>query len=183
MPIKTVDAATLKHWIDLGEAVVVDVREPAEYASEKIHGATLLPLSAVSVSSLPSRGDKKLVIHCRSGKRGANACEKLLAENPTLEIYNLEGGISAWSDAGQQVIKSGKFMLPLDRQVQLAIGLLLITASLLGAFFTPAWFLLTGFIGAGLTLAGLTGFCGLALVIAKMPWNQSATTPSTCCTR
>lgn len=183
MPMKTVDAATLKRWMGSGEAVVVDVREPAEHAAEKIHGATLLPLGAVNKSALPETSGKKLVIHCRSGKRSASACEKLLAEDPTLEVYNLEGGISAWGAAGHAVAATGKFFLPLDRQVQLAIGLMLIAGSVLGALFSPAWFLLTGLIGAGLTLAGLTGFCGLAMVMARMPWNQSAGNVTTCSVR
>lgn len=180
MPIKTVDAVTLKCWIDNGEAVVVDVREPAEHAAENIHGATLVPLGTVNKTVLPESGDKKLVIHCRSGKRSMNACEKLLTEDPNLELYNLEGGISAWSAAGHAVASSGKFFLPLDRQVQLAIGLMLIAGSVLGTIFSPSWFLLTGFIGAGLTVAGLTGFCGLAMVMARMPWNQSVSSATSC---
>lgn len=183
MPMKTVDATTLKRWMDSGEAVVVDVREPAEHAAEKIHGATLVPLGTVTKSAVPCCDGKKLVIHCRSGKRSASACEKLLAEDPNLEVYNLEGGISAWGAAGHTVAASGKFFLPLDRQVQLTIGLMLITGSVLGAVFSPAWFLLTGFIGAGLTLAGLTGFCGLALVMAKMPWNQNVAGATSCSVR
>ncbi len=172
MPIKTVDAVTLKRWIDNGEAVLVDVREPAEHAAEKIESAALLPLGKINKTAIPQTGDKKLVIHCRSGKRSLNACEKLLAEDANLEVYNLEGGISAWGAAGHAVTTSGKFFLPLDRQVQLAIGLMLIMGSVLGTLFSPAWFVLTGFIGAGLAFAGLTGFCGLAMVMAKMPWNQ-----------
>jgi len=181
MAIQTVDATTLKRWMEHGEAVVVDVREPAEHAAENISGATLLPLGGITKNALPEAGGKKLVIHCRSGKRSMNACEKLLAEDPNLEIYNLEGGISAWTQTGHAVQSSGKFFLPLDRQVQLAIGLMLILGSLLGALFSPAWFLLTGAIGAGLTVAGLTGFCGLAMVMARMPWNQSASGATSCC--
>lgn len=183
MPIKTVDAATLKRWMESGEAVVVDVREPAEHAAEKIPGATLTPLGMVSKSSLPVCEGKKLVIHCRSGKRSTSACEKLLAEDPNLEIYNLEGGISAWGAMGHQIAQSGKFFLPLDRQVQLTIGLMLIAGSILGYLFSPAWFFLTGFIGAGLAIAGLTGFCGLAMLIAKMPWNQRVAGATSCSVR
>lgn len=183
MTIKTVDAATLKRWMDSGEAVVVDVREPAEHAAENISGATLLPLGGIRKSDLPNSDGKKLVIHCRSGKRGASACEKLLAEDRDLEVYNLEGGISAWSAAGQQVASSGKFFLPLDRQVQLAIGLMLVGGSVLGYIFSPVWFLLTGLIGAGLTVAGLTGFCGLAMMMARMPWNQRINGASSCCVK
>jgi len=173
MALKTVDAKTLRTWLDSNEAVLLDVREPAEHAAENISGATLLPLGNVNKSALPPCAGKKLVIHCRKGGRGGSACEKLLAEDPSLDIYNLEGGIEAWNAAGLTVASSGKAFLPLDKQVQLAIGLLLVTASILGILLSPAWFFMTGLIGAGLTVAGLTGFCGLALVMAKMPWNQN----------
>lgn len=103
MPMKTVDAKTLKQWLDKGEAVLVDVREPEEYASENIPDATLVPLAGVCKSALPAASGKKLVIHCKAGKRGGTACEKLLAEDPNLEVYNLEGGISAWAQAGLPV--------------------------------------------------------------------------------
>lgn len=172
MPIKNIDSATLKKWLSGGEAVVIDVREPAEHAAENIAGSKLVPLGTVCKSAIPCCEGKKLVLHCGSGKRSASACEKLLKEDPNIEVYNLEGGISAWSSAGNACVKSGKSFLPLDRQVQLIIGLILITASLLGSIFSPAWFLLTGFVGIGLTIAGLTGFCGMAMIIAKMPWNQ-----------
>jgi rhodanese-related sulfurtransferase len=180
MPIKTVDATTLKSWIDSGEAVVVDVREPAEHAAENISGATLVPLGSISKSKLPETGGKKLVVHCRSGKRSTSACEKLLAEDPSLEIYNLEGGISAWAGAGHAVKTSGKFFLPLDRQVQLTIGLGVLIGSLLAYFVNPLFTILTGFFGAGLTFAGASGYCGLALVMAKMPWNQGCGSANSC---
>lgn len=180
MPIKTIDAATLKRWMQSGEAVLVDVREPAEHEAEKIDGATLVPLGSVAQATLPNCEGKKLVMHCGSGKRSKAACEKLLAENSSLDVHNLEGGISAWSALGHSVATSGMFFLPLDRQVQLAIGLMLITGSLLGYIFSPAWFLLTGLIGAGLLFAGITGYCGLAMVMARMPWNQAIAKRTSC---
>ena len=183
MSVRHVDAATLKHWLDASEAVLVDVREPAEHAAENIAGAVLLPLGGVHVAALPQAGGKKLVLHCGSGKRSMAACEKLLAENAQLELYNLQGGISAWGAAGQDVKRSGQFFLPLDRQVQLTIGVLLVLISGLGALFSPMWFLFTGLMGAGLMLAGLTGFCGLALVMARMPWNQKNGSVASCCVK
>lgn len=182
MPIQTIDASTLKNWLDKGEALLVDVREPAEHAAESIPGATLLPLGNISKAALPETSGKKLVLHCKAGKRGATACEKLMAEAPGLEIYNLEGGISAWTQAGHKVKTSGRFFLPLDQQVQLAIGLGVFVGSLLAYFAHPLFFLLTGFFGAGLIFAGLSGFCGLAMVMAKMPWNHqvSSTSPTSC---
>ena len=157
MPVSSIDANTLKTWLKNGEAVLVDVREPAEHHAEKIPGAVLVPLASVSKATLPEYKGKKLVVHCLAGKRGGTACEKLLGEDPSLEIYNLEGGIKAWTGAGLSVSKSGGFFLPLDRQVQLTIGLSVLTGSLLGYYVSPKFFLLTGFFGAGLTFAGLSG--------------------------
>ena len=172
MSIKTVDAQTLKQWLANNEAVVVDVREPAEHASEKIEGAVLLPLAQVSKKALPDHQGKKLVVHCRSGMRSSTACQRLLAEDPSLEIYNLECGIKAWGEAGHGLQCSGRRCLPLDRQVQIAIGTLIFLATLLAAFVNLGFLWLTGFFGVGLIFAGLSGFCGLAMLLAKMPWNQ-----------
>ena len=128
----------------------------------------------------PVVAGKKLVIHCKAGKRGGMACEKLLAEDHNLEVYNLEGGISAWTQAGYAVKTSGKFFLPLDRQVQLTIGLGLLLSVALGYGVHPGFFLLAGFFGLGLTFAGLTGTCGLAMLLAKMPWNRGSAPVSFC---
>ena len=170
--MKTVNAATLKEWLAKGEAVLVDVREPAEHAAQNIPGARLIPLAEVSKNKISGLNGKKLVIHCQAGMRGQKACEKLLAEDPALEVYNLEGGISAWSQSGCASGESGKCFIPLDRQVLLLAGSLVLTGSLLGYFVSPKFFLLSGFFGLGLMIAGLTGFCAGALLLAKAPWNQ-----------
>lgn len=181
MPIKTIDAGTLKNWLDRNEAVLVDVREPAEHEAEAIPGAMLLPLANVSSTALPETAGKKLVLHCKAGKRGGMACEKLLAENPDLEVYNLEGGITAWAQAGQEVKTSGKFFLPLDRQVQLTIGGGVLAGVVLGYSVHPGFLLLPGFFGLGLINAGLTGWCGMALLMAKMPWNKGSSASKKFC--
>lgn len=98
MPLKTIDPATLKQWITRDEAVIIDVREPEEHQEINIPEATLIPLATVCKAKLPLATDKKIVIHCRSGKRSMSACEKLLAEDPSLELYNLEGGIMGWAE-------------------------------------------------------------------------------------
>jgi rhodanese-related sulfurtransferase len=100
MGIKTINAETLKDWLERREAVLVDVREPAEHAAESIPGAISLPLSTVTKKALPDAGNKKIVLHCKAGKRSLNACENLIAEEPSLELFNLEGGIGAWEKAG-----------------------------------------------------------------------------------
>ncbi|MBI1275187.1 DUF2892 domain-containing protein [bacterium] len=180
--MKTIDAATLKQWLDKGEALLLDVREPAEHAACCIDNAHLMPLGKLSKQSLNLKEGQRLVIHCQRGGRGTSACERLLAEDPSLEIYNLEGGIQAWQSAGLPIKTSGRRILPLDRQVQLTIGLCVLTGSILGYVVSPLFFLFTGFFGAGLTFAGLTGFCGLAMIMARMPWNQQGRSNRCCAT-
>lgn len=174
MPAKTIDAKNLKKWLDNNEAILVDVREPAEFEAERIKGSKLIPLQKVSAGALPETNGKKLVIHCKKGGRGGNACTKLLAEKPELEVYNLEGGIDAWKLEGFAIASSGKFFLPLDRQVQLTIGLSILATITLGFTVSSVFFFVTALFGFGLIFAGLTGFCGLARLMAIMPWNQKA---------
>ena len=104
--IKSIDAAQAKEWLDNHEAVIVDVREPGEHEEMSIDGSFLVPVGSINKAKLPELKNKKLIIHCKMGKRGGMACEKLLNEDPGLEVYNLEGGILAWQDAGFSVKKS-----------------------------------------------------------------------------
>lgn len=171
--MKTVDVKTLKTWMDKGEALLLDVREPAEHASEAIPGAVLLPIGQLRKDTLPSLIGKKLVVHCRKGGRGGRACEQVMQEMPGCEVYNLEGGITAWMEAGLPIKTAGRKVLPLDRQVQLTVGMGVFISSLLAYFIAPAFALAAAFLGAGLTFAGLTGTCGLALLLARMPWNKA----------
>ncbi|MCH9690017.1 MAG: rhodanese-like domain-containing protein [Gammaproteobacteria bacterium] len=101
--IKTMDAAALKQGFLDATVVVVDVREPDEYADAHILGAVLIPLGSIVKESLPDVSGKKLVLHCRSGKRSAYACEQLMQAMPALDVYNLEGGILAWIAQGYPV--------------------------------------------------------------------------------
>lgn len=169
MSIKTVDPQELMQWLREGSACLVDVREPAEHRATRIEKSRLMPLGGVDAARLPASG--KVVVHCLKGGRGQKACEKLLQQNPGLEIYNLAGGIQAWEAAGLPVTR-GRALLPLDQQVQLTIGLLLMVSALLALWVHPAWAWFCLAIGAGLALAGLTGFCAMAHVMARMPWNQ-----------
>ncbi len=169
--MKTITAAELKKLLDKKEVLLIDVREPAEHRSECIEGACLIPLNGVSLEGLPLKS-KRIVVHCRSGKRSAHACLKLLAEDPSLDIYSLEGGILAWQQAGFHIKKSGPAVLPLDRQTQLAVGFLVFSGSVLGASVDYLFYILPVCAGLGLMFAGFTGWCGMAKLLAKMPWNK-----------
>ena len=170
MAKRTVDPETLQQWLKEGSAILVDVREPAEYRAGHIRSARLMPLSGLDARDLPR--SHKIVVHCVKGGRGDAACEKLLRQEPGLEVFNLEGGLEGWMRAGLSVEQGERKILPLDRQVQLAIGILLLLAVALAMLVDLGFIWMTALIGAGLTIAGLTGFCGMALLIARMPWNR-----------
>lgn len=167
-----VSPSTLQQWLTQEKAVLVDVREPAEYQSEHIAGACNIPLSRIHVTTLPHHEGKKLVLQCLRGSRSNQACSALLGAVQVPEMYQLEGGLEAWKNAGLPVNRGSRSVLPLDRQVQLTVGVVLLLGFLLGTTVNPGFYWLMAIIGVGLSIAGLTGFCGLALLIARMPWNK-----------
>lgn len=168
--MKAITPQSLKAWLKDKKVTLIDVREPFEHKVESISGAHLIPLSEISLSKLPEE-KQAIVIHCQSGKRSAAACEKLLKENPSLEVYSLEGGILAWKREGFDVHRPTK-CLPLERQQQIVAGFLAFGGIILGAFLNPGFYWISAFVGLGLMTSGFTGWCGMAKLLAKMPWNK-----------
>ena len=169
--LKTVDPQTLKQMLDVKLAVLVDVREPGEYAGERIAGSTLEPLSRFNPENLPDTNGKQLVLHCQTGNRSAKAAEKLFASGFD-QVTHLAGGLNAWKDAGLPTLSNKNAPISLMRQVQIVAGSLILLGTLLGVFVSPWFLLLAGFVGAGLTFAGISGSCLMAMLLAKLPYNQ-----------
>ncbi|WP_018996159.1 rhodanese family protein [Hirschia maritima] len=161
--------------IETGEAVLIDIREPDEHAREQIVGAKSLPLSSLPTQKISIGENSEAIFHCKSGMRTDANCMKL-AEAFNGTAYILEGGIDAWRSDGLETLKNKKAPLELNRQVQITAGMLILAGFLLGRFVHPEWHLLSGFVGAGLTFAGISGWCGMAHLLAVMPWNKSAST-------
>lgn len=154
-------------------AKLIDIRDADEYLREHIPQAYLAPLSVLDQGLLPDnlRADR-IIFHCQSGKRTQNAATKLSAIAASAQCWLLEGGIDGWKAAGLPVVEDKSQPLPLMRQVQIAAGSLILLGVVLGYAVGSAFFLLSGFVGAGLILAGVTGFCGMARLLDKMPWNR-----------
>jgi rhodanese-related sulfurtransferase len=169
--IPTVDAHTVKAWLDQGEAVLIDVREPAEHASERIAGAKLAPLSGLDQRSLPGDGAKRIVLHCASGARSTEAFRKLVGRVP-VEMVQLEGGLAAWKRLGLPVESGARRYVSIQRQVQMVVGAMALIGTALGATMSPWFLVLPGFAGAGLLFAGLSGTCAMAGLLARLPYNQ-----------
>ena len=101
--IETLDPQEIRDLLDHGKLLLIDVREPAEFAVERIHGAVLYPLSTFDASALPHDWARRVVFYCGSGKRSLAAAEKRLAAGND-QAAHMGGGITAWKRAGLPVI-------------------------------------------------------------------------------
>src|SRR5262245_31093953 len=169
--MQDVEATALKVWLEQGEALLIDVREPPEYATEHIPGARLLPLSTFDSTRVPQEAGKKVVLHCVMGMRSAQAGQKLVDAGFT-SIYSFRGGIQAWKDAGYTTAQGQRTPLSLQRQVQIVSGSLVLLGSILGAAASPWFLLLSGVVGGGLVYAGGSGTWGMAMLAAELPLNK-----------
>lgn len=166
-----VDAHTLKQALDQKTVLLIDVREPGEFAGEHIPDAVLVPLSQFDPNKIPQQQEQALVLYCRTGNRSAIAAQKLL--NAGFEpVTHLSNGLTAWIEAGYPTVVNRNAPISLMRQVQIVAGGLVLMGTLLGAFVAPGFLLLSGFVGAGLMFAGITDTCMLAMLLAKLPYNQ-----------
>ncbi|MFF6775821.1 rhodanese-like domain-containing protein [Streptomyces sp. NPDC012637] len=161
----------------LGELTVVDVRSPAEYAGGHLPGALNVPLDRLdravpALKEAAARGE--LLVVCQSGNRSRTACLRLAAHG--VPALDLAGGTSAWAAGGHALDRpAGAPARPpwaMDRQVRLAAGSLVLLGLLL-ALAHPAFQLLSAAIAAGLVLSALTNTCGMAAVLARLPYNRT----------
>lgn len=168
MTLPAVSPAEAQRLIAAG-ATLVDVRGADEHARERIPGAVNRPLDRLG--ALP---EGPLIFHCRSGARTDAAAARLAGAAGGAPCHRLAGGIEAWRGAGLPTALDRRQPIEIMRQVQLAAGGLVLTGVLLGLLVAPGFVALAGFVGAGLMVAGATGWCGLARLLARMPWNRAA---------
>lgn len=169
--LQEIDAKTLKEWLEHQQVMLIDVREPGEYASEHIPGAKLMPLSKLNPAEVKLDEDKKAVLYCQSGNRSKMAAQKLL-DAGFESLTHLQGGLPTWKSAGYQTQINKNAPISISRQVQIAAGTLVFTGTVLGALISPWFLILSGFVGAGLIFAGASGTCAMGMLLAKLPYNQ-----------
>ena len=169
-----------------GEKIdLIDVRTPIEYEEVHIQIARNFPLDqldpAVLMQTRTGSANEPLYVICRSGSRGQQACEKFLKAGFS-NVVNIEGGTMACVEAGLPVVR-GKKAISLERQVRIAAGSLVLLGAALGWFVHPAFIGLSAFVGAGLVFAGITDTCGMGMILARMPWNQTSQFTTSCSAR
>lgn len=168
MSLPTIDVVRARRLLDEG-AILVDIREADERAREHVPGARHNPLSRLA--AVDAGGAKAVIFHCRSGARTAANAQRLAAV-ANCAAYTLEGGLEAWKKAGLPVNVDARQPIEIMRQVQIAAGSLVLAGVALGIWVAPAFLALSAFVGAGLVFAGTTGWCGMARLLAYMPWNR-----------
>ncbi len=162
--------------------LLLDVRTPGEFDFEYIRGSLCDPLQGLDAKAWAAKldGARRCVVVCQGGTRAKQAAEQLESAGAK-NIVVLEGGVNAWKSAGKPCLRGERRVLPLDRQVRITIGLMVLAGTGLGAFVAPAWYGLAAFAGAGLVFAGITDLCPLAILVGKMPWNAPGTGANATC--
>jgi rhodanese-related sulfurtransferase len=159
-----------KRLVDEENALLVDIREPEEFARKRIAGSRLEPLSVLPVLPPDPDRERPAVFYCQSGWRtGDNA--PALEGRGFASTCSIDGGLDGWEKAGLPVVRRTA-PLPMARQIQMAAGGMVFAFSLL-SFSTPTFTWLTLFVGAGLMFAGYSGICLMAKLLARMPWNRT----------
>ena len=174
MSLQSISPLDAKHLVDQG-AILVDIREVDEYTREHIPGARHAALSQLHQADISAYRGKTLVFHCRSGARTTSNQDHLASlVGDTCRVLQIEGGLDAWRNAGLPTLIDRCQPIELQRQVQIAAGGLVLLGILLGLIISP-WFLVVSlFVGAGLMFAGITGYCGMARLLQRAPWNVAA---------
>lgn len=175
MTIQKIDAKTFREKkADTAAHCIVDVRNRDEFAAGS-EASVCWPVSEINGESVGDfvreqnlSPDQNIVLLCARGMRAQQAAEKLrpLIPNPIMVV---EGG-----HAALQASSGNKpAAISIERQVRIAAGAFVVTGALASVFIHPAAVWLCVFVGGGLVFAGVTDWCGLGLLMMKMPWNKS----------
>jgi len=149
---------------------LIDVRTPAEFSQVHVPHARNLPLGQFHAPAVGVAKDEPVYILCQAGGRARKAADQLTSEGLARAIV-VEGGTQAWIDAGLPVERGTGKVISLERQVRIAAGSLVLLGVVLGHFVNAGFYGLSAFVGAGFVFAGVTDFCGMGLLLAKLPWN------------
>ncbi len=144
---------------------IVDVRTPDEFAREHIPGSVNIPLPLLSASVEQLKTLPEIILSCRSGNRASQAYQQLQAMG-FQNLCLLEGGLQGWKAARREIVslKKGYSVM---QQVQIIVGIMVLT----GTLYKPLWFLAL-IAGVGMLIAGLTNTCMMAVLLGRLPWNR-----------
>ena len=161
----------LREQLENGDIHLVDVREQVEFAGSRVAEARSLPLSELEKRHTELDHSKPIYVMCRTGRRSAEA-QKRLAQLGFQNVINVSGGIEEWRKNRLPLERDEKAPWSIERQVRFAAGALVLSGVLLSIFVHTYFIALPGLIGLGLVITAAIDWCGMGLLIAKMPWNR-----------
>lgn len=170
--MKEVKNISIKEFLDLQKkekVKLIDIRTAGEHNRECIDCAHNITVDDIYDADI--QPDEIVVLHCQSGNRTNQAASKV-KDLKAKAVYLLDGGINAWKQHKQPTVKNTKEPLPIMRQVQIIVGFMVLLGVVLSFTVSQYFAILSGFFGAGLLFAGLTGACGLAIVLELLPYNK-----------
>lgn len=170
------------HPLDLmhqkaANACILDVRTAAEVKAAALPDCLHIPLHELSAARLKEEISKtgkdgaRVYLLCQAGRRAEMAADALKG-NLDAELVIIEGGMNAVQQSKIPLADQGRKVIPLERQIRIAAGLIVLTGVVLGSLLNPAFYYLSGLVGAGLTFAGITDICPMGMLLAKAPWNK-----------
>jgi len=157
------------------QTILLDVRTRAEFEGVHATGARNIPLQTITPAelstdtSLPKNAP--ICLLCEKGGRATVAAGHFLAAGLS-NVLVVQGGTQAWIDAGLPVVRGESPVISIERQVRIGAGSLVLLGMILGTLVNPLFLILSAFVGAGLIFAGITDWCGMALLLAWAPWNR-----------
>jgi len=180
--VRTIDPREVHAMTSRGELPqLIDVRSRTDYAEAHAEGAVSIPLNEISDGQLDShfgplagRAEPVYLI-CDAGTRAEQAAHKLM-NTGLRNLAVVSGGTRAWQSDGLPLACKPKG-LSLERQTQVATGVLLLLVLGKATLLHPAFYLLIGVIAVGLIGTGLTARGSLTALMARMPWNRRAAAP------
>lgn len=175
MAVETISPSGLAQRWKAGEKCeLIDVRTPSEFREVHVEFARNVPLDQVDPDAIMrgrhGNSAEPLYVICLKGGRSQQACEAFIKRGYA-NVVSVEGGTAAAENSGLPLVR-GKKAISLERQVRIAAGTLVLIGVALGALVHPAFYGLSGFVGAGLLFAGITDTCGMGILLSKMPWNK-----------
>lgn len=175
MTTQTISPAEIRQLLESGRPLdLIDVRTPAEFARVHAKGARLIPLDQLDPAAIAASRQgsvEPIYVLCHSGGRATKACE-FLERSGIGPAICIEGGTAAWEQSGLPVERGRSHIFSLERQVRIGAGSLVLLGLALAWLIHPVFLALTAFIGAGLVFAGVTDYCGMGMLLARMPWNR-----------
>lgn len=170
--LNVVSPSELRLMLDTGDTELIDVRSTDEFAARHIKEARSVPLSILDLNQICDK-TKKIILQCESGSRSQSATKKLQELSKDLKIYSLDGGIRNWVEKNYATVEgmAANNKLPLNRQVQITAGIIIVLGIVLTKLISRLFIVIPLFIGCGLIFAGISGWCGMASLLALMPWN------------